>query len=70
MSFKPQVQTNKDPNFYGNNLAFATREEAERSATDLMRRWFLVVDCRAVESDQPVNYALNLETGVMTPVTV
>ena len=68
-SWKPEVRTGTDQNFYGNNLAFATREEAERSATDLMRRWFLVVvDCRAVESDQPVNYALNLETGVMTPV--
>ena len=69
MSFKPQVQTNKDPNFYGNNLAFATREEAERSAKDLMSRWFAVNEWRVVESDQPVNYHIDLETGVMTPVT-
>lgn len=69
MSFKPEVQTNKDPKFYANNLAFATREEAERSAKDLMNRWFAVNEWRVVESDQPVNYHINLETGVMTPVS-
>lgn len=68
MSWKPEVRTGSDPKFYDNSLAFATREEAERSATDLMRRWFLVVDCRAVESDQPVNYHLDLETNKLTPV--
>jgi len=68
MSFKPEVRTGTDPKFYDNNLAFATREEAERSATDLMRRWFAVVECRAVESDQPVNYHIDINTGIMTPV--
>ena len=56
MSFKPQVQTGRDPTFYGNALAFATREEAERSAQDLSQRWMLVVGYRAIESDEPVNY--------------
>jgi len=69
MSYKPEVQTNKDPNFYGNNVAFATHAEAERSAQDLMARWFAVNEWRVVESDQPVNWQLNLETGVMTPVS-
>lgn len=69
MSYKPEVQTGKDPKFYGNNLAFATREEAERSAKDLMARWFLVNDWRVVESEQPVNYKLNLETGELAPVS-
>lgn len=62
MSFKPEVRTGTDPKFYANNLAFATREEAERSARDLMARWMLVVEWRVVESDQPVNYRL-AETG-------
>jgi len=57
-SWKPEVRTGSDPKFYGNALAFATREEAERSAKDLMSRWMLVVEWRAVESDQPVNYRL------------
>jgi hypothetical protein len=67
MSFKPEVRTGSDPKFYGNNLAFATREEAERSAKDLMSRWMLVVEWRVVESDQPVNYRLD-EAGEMHAV--
>jgi len=42
----------------GNALRFATREEAERSAHDLAMRWTLVVDYRADESSDPVNYAI------------
>lgn len=68
-SWKPEVRTGTDPKFYGNSLAFATKEEAEYSARDLMNRWMLVVECRAVESDQPVNYCLDIETGVMKPVS-
>ena len=67
MSFKPEVRTGTDPKFYDNNLAFATREEAERSARDLMNRWLLVVEWRAVESDEPVNYRL-LEDGSLEAV--
>lgn len=67
MSFKPEVRTGSDPKFYANNLAFATREEAERSAKDLMSRWLLVVEWRVVESDQPVNYRLR-EDGALEAV--
>ena len=58
MSFKPSVSTDGGATFNENNLAFATREEAEISAKDLMSRWMLVTDWRVIESDQPVNYAL------------
>lgn len=68
-SFKPEVRTGSDPKFYDNSLAFATREEAEWSANDLMARWYSVVECRAVESDQPVNYQLDINTGILTPIT-
>lgn len=67
MSFKPQVSAGSDPGFYGNALAFATREEAEVSARDLMNRWTLVTDWRVVESDEPVNYRIDLETFEMVP---
>lgn len=70
MSFKPEVRTGTDPKFYDNNLAFATREEAERSARDLMNRWMLVVECRAVESDQPVTHSYMggvLRSPIVTP---
>ena len=67
-SWKPEVQTVNDEKFYQNNLAFATEAEALYSARDLMNRWLLVTDCRAVESDQEVNYRINTKTGEMTEV--
>ena len=68
MSFKPQVKVlNNSDKWSENNLAFATYEEALRSAFDLMNRWYLVTDYRAVESDRPVNYRLDDE-GTMHEV--
>jgi hypothetical protein len=62
MSFKPQVMVAGNGDKWGeNNLAFATHDEALKSARDLMNRWYLVTDYRAVESDQPVNYRLDDE---------
>ena len=67
MSFKPSVSTDGGgATFNENNLAFATREEAEASARDLMWRWMLVTDWRVVESDEPVNYTL--KDGVLESV--
>ena len=54
------IQTGTDPVFYGNALRFATPQEAQRSASDLMSRWMLVVDTRVDESDDPVNYKIDL----------
>lgn len=68
MSYKPEVRVGTDTKWYGNSLAFATREEAIYSARDVMNRWMLVTDYRAVESEQPVNYRIDLETGEMTAV--
>ena len=62
MSWKPEVKTGNDQKWYDNNLRFATKKEAELSAKDLMARWRLVVDYRATESEDPVNYRINLET--------
>ena len=39
----------------GNGLRFATREAAETWAKDLSYRWFLVLDARAVPSNDEVN---------------
>lgn len=61
MSFKPEVSTDGGRTFHQNALAFATRDEAETSARDLMSRWMLVTDWRVVESDQPVNYRLRFD---------
>ena len=55
-SFKPEVQTDDTGQWYGNALRFATRQEAEDNALDLMNRWFAVRAYRATLSDDPVNY--------------
>ena len=68
MSFKPSVSTDGGLTFNENALAFATHEEAEISAKDLMSRWMLVTDWRVIESDEPVNYTL--KDGVLESVEV
>ena len=54
MSWKPEVKV--DGKWSRNGLVFATEQEAKDNAYDLMCRWFLVADSRAVEVDEPVNY--------------
>lgn len=55
MSFRPMVYVQGE--WAGNGLRFATSDEAEASARNLMARWFLVDDIRVDESDDEVNYA-------------
>lgn len=55
-SWAPEVFV--DGEWAGNSLRFATKDEAERWARDLLYRWFVPTDSRAVESDDPVNYRL------------
>lgn len=57
-SYKPEVVTDSSGKWYGNALRFATREEAEASAQDLMSRWLLVRECRASESEDEPNYRI------------
>lgn len=61
MSFKPEVSTDGGRTFNQNALVFATREEAKTSARDLMGRWMLVTDWRAVESSDPVSYRIRFD---------
>jgi len=56
MSWKPQVKVNG--NWEKNNVAFATEEEAAKSASDLFDRWVICTDHRAIESDETVNYRM------------
>ena len=58
MSWKPEVQTVGSEKWSQNGLAFATKEEAERWAFDLMLRWTAVENYRAAESDEPVTHVL------------
>jgi hypothetical protein len=68
MSYKPVVTTGNDPKWYDNALRFETKEEALFSARDLMNRWMLVTNYDAQYSDDPVNYKIDMDTGVMTAV--
>lgn len=54
ISWKPEVFV--EGKWSQNQLAFATEVEAKNNAYNLMCRWTLVEDCRASESEQPVNY--------------
>jgi hypothetical protein len=62
MSWKPELYAEGE--WCGNNMAFQTKEEAERWAVGLLARWILVSDARAIESNQPVNYCLT-DKGVL-----
>lgn len=64
MSFKPSVSIDGGATFNENATAFATREEAEIAAKDLMARWMLVTDWRVVESDQAVNYRIRYDAAL------
>lgn len=56
MNWRPMVKVINEENWHGNGLVFATREEAEANAKNLMARWISVTDTRADETDAPVNY--------------
>jgi hypothetical protein len=61
MSWKPQVLV--DGEWSGNALVFETKEEAERWGRDLLMRWIIPTDSRAVESTETPNYRCDVETG-------
>jgi len=57
VSWKPEVQTAGNGDKWSSNaLRFATKEEAEANAKNLMSRWLLVTATRAFPSSDPVNY--------------
>jgi len=67
MSWKPEVIAD-GPDWSSNALRFATKEEAEDNARDLAKRWVLVLDWRATECADPVNYAW--VDGKLNPVGI
>jgi hypothetical protein len=56
MSWKPQVYIASESKWHGNGLAFETEQEAKDNARDLLMRWFVPTDSRAIESDETPNY--------------
>lgn len=65
MSWAPEVMV--EGKWAGNAIRFATKEEAELYGIDLLLRWFVPTDSRAVESADPVNYR-RLESGGIVQV--
>jgi hypothetical protein len=63
MSYKPEVQADRSGEWSGNALRFATLEEASQYVVDLAMRWTLVRSTRVVESDDPVNYRWDENSG-------
>jgi hypothetical protein len=61
MSFKPEFLCQGE--WCDNAQRFATKEEAEASARSRFMRWTVPSDCRATESDDPVNYTWDNEKG-------
>jgi hypothetical protein len=66
MSWKPEVYVQGA--WSKNGLRFATEKEAVANAHNLMMRWTLVEDYRAVEASEPVNYRWTSE-GHLEAVT-
>ena len=66
-SFKVEVEVGRE--WSTNGCRYATREEAEAAGNELLSRWFVPTDSRAVESPDPVNWRFDFETyrGEMLP---
>ncbi len=47
--YKAEVQVSGDQKWYGNNLEFKTKAEAEEYAKDLFQRWTQTVEWRVVK---------------------
>ena len=56
-SWKPEVIIDSSGEWNTNALRFATEDEAFRNAQDLSKRWLSVINYRATECDDPVNYS-------------
>jgi hypothetical protein len=63
-SFAPEVFL--EGKWSGNGVRFETEEEAFLWGSDLLTRWFVPTDHRAVPSEDPVNYR-RLEGGQIIP---
>jgi hypothetical protein len=68
MAWRPMV-TLDGRTWAGNALVFATKQEAEDSAKELMDRWHSVVGVRADECTGAVNYEFVCGKNVRLPDT-
>jgi len=64
MSYKGEIQVGNDPKWYSNGLRFATADEAELYAKDLLGRWTTVRFMQVSPSDDPVTHHWNGDKAV------
>jgi len=55
-SFAGEVIADSSGKFYGNQMRFATKREAENYIANLMFKWTAVRETRVVKTNDPVNY--------------
>ena len=57
-NYKMEVRTDSTDNWSSNACVYATEREALDAGDELMGRWMLVREYRAVTTDDPVNYRM------------
>jgi hypothetical protein len=67
MSFKVEVQADSTGTWAGNDLRFATKDEADDYGRDLAGRWTSVRKWRSVENDDPATHTR--ADGITSSVT-
>jgi hypothetical protein len=65
-SWAPEVIADSSGKWCGNNLRFATKEEAEANVRNLSWRWMLVRDTRVIGSPDEPNYQWDVERGLVS----
>jgi len=66
MSWKAEVLVNGK--WSTNSVRFETKAEAEESGKELLSRWFVPIDSRATESEEPVNYVFDFDKYTSVPI--
>lgn len=66
VSYKTEVLV--DGSWSTNALRFATKEEAEKAGIELLSRWWVPIDSRAAESNDPVNYRFDETINRPVPI--
>lgn len=65
MSWAPQVKADATDKWSGNQLRFATREEAMVQVRNLEARWTSVTDIRVQETTDPVTHIWHRTRGLL-----
>jgi hypothetical protein len=68
VSWKTQVQTDATGNWYGSDLRFPTKQQAEGYVHDLMMRWMQVNETRVKAVHLPATHVWDSATRTLTNI--